>query len=1150
MAALLVTQFFGAYNDNAWKMIVITLGSFALKMRMAADSASGGDPTFVAKQQITTYAFCVFAIPMMLFSLPAGTLADRFSKRSVILAMKALEVVLMGSGLTLLVMWPTATTAMLVVLGLMGAQSALFSPAKYGIMPELLPHEKLSSGNGLLEMWTMLAIIAGTAAGTALLHSDEGHGVDLSTAWIAGIPLAVFAVVGVTAAWQIPRVPPARSGELGPVQTMVEAWSAIRADRVLQLTIAGNIVFWLIISMLGQNAIVYTQGITEGMKNAVSLQGLPLGVFGIGLAVGAIVAGRVSGHKVEYGLIPLGTVPFAIVAMIMAAWQPGFLGTCVVMGLMGACSGLIVVPLNAILQWRAPKDKRGAVLAIANVFINGGTILGTLSAFGLASAGFDAGGIFFAGAIVVLGATIWAIWLLPSALVRLALLLMAATFYRIRSNGVKNVPAEGGALLVPNHVTFTDGLYIMGCIDRPVRFLVYDAYYNKWWMKPIMKAIGAIPINSSGGPRVIMRALKDAGKYIDDGEIVCIFPEGQLSRTGQMMPFARGLSRIVKGRDAPIIPVHLDQAWGSIFSFKGGKYFLKLPEKLPYRLTVSFGEALPPDTPIPQVRQAVEELGTLAWEQRLEHRPPVHRTYIRSARRRPLRFAFADPTRKRVSRISALAGAIALARALRDDWGDQRRVGVMLPPSVASATTNIAAAIAGRTSVNLNFTAGQSALASAAKQAELRTVVTSRAFLEKAKIELPDNVTPIYLEDVKPRVGGAAKLTALLLAMFAPCRTLERACGCDRVVTHDDELTIIFSSGSTGEPKGVVLTHGNIDSNVEGIAQVFQVRRGDKLLGILPHFHSFGYMTMWFAANHGMGIVFNPNPLDPDAIGRLIARYRVTILMATPTFLQLYLRRVDPHDFSTLRVVLTGAEKLPDRLVEAFEQRFGLRPIEGYGTTECAPVIATSTLDVRYDGVFQSGSRRGSVGQPLPGVSVRIVDPDTFEPVPVDEPGMLLVKGPNVMPGYLNRPDLTDKAFRDGWYITGDIAIKDPDGFIRITDRLSRFSKIGGEMVPHGKVEEALHDAAELQHQAFAVTAIPDEKKGERLAVLHTWSEKRIPELIGKLQASGLPNLFIPRENQFVKVDELPMLGTGKLDLRELKRIAQERLGGDNAAPG
>jgi acyl-[acyl-carrier-protein]-phospholipid O-acyltransferase/long-chain-fatty-acid--[acyl-carrier-protein] ligase len=316
------------------------------------------------------------------------------------------------------------------------------------------------------------------------------------------------------------------------------------------------------------------------------------------------------------------------------------------------------------------------------------------------------------------------------------------------------------------------------------------------------------------------------------------------------------------------------------------------------------------------------------------------------------------------------------------------------------------------------------------------------------------------------------------------------------------------------------------------------------VLGILPLFHAFGYLVFWLVALNGVGIVFHPSPLDVAAIGDLIFRHRVTILVTTPTFLQLYQRRCTPEQFSTLRVVLTGAEKLPARLAESFEARFGIRPIEGYGITECAPVIAVNCPDYRAAGFFQPASRRGTVGQPLPGVSVRIVDPDSFEPLPPGKSGMLLVRGPNVMNGYLGRADLTAKAMRGDWYITGDLAILDDDGFLTITDRLSRFSKIGGEMVPHGQVEEALHQVAGADTQIFAVTGIPDERKGEQLAVLHTLDESRIPEILTKLAATGLPNLFLPSRGNFIKIETLPVLGTGKMDLRGLKRIAMERLQG------
>jgi acyl-[acyl-carrier-protein]-phospholipid O-acyltransferase/long-chain-fatty-acid--[acyl-carrier-protein] ligase len=287
-----------------------------------------------------------------------------------------------------------------------------------------------------------------------------------------------------------------------------------------------------------------------------------------------------------------------------------------------------------------------------------------------------------------------------------------------------------------------------------------------------------------------------------------------------------------------------------------------------------------------------------------------------------------------------------------------------------------------------------------------------------------------------------------------------------------------------------------------------------------------------------MGVVFHPNPLEPRAIGALMSQYAVTFLLATPTFLQTYMRRCSPEDFGSLEYVMAGAEKLPERISVAFEDRFGIRPLEGYGCTECSPAVTVNTKDFRAAEFRQVGAKRASIGHPLPGISVRIVNPETFAPVPQGETGLLLVRGPNVMQGYLNRPEKTAEVLRDGWYNTGDIAAMDEDGFIRITDRLTRFSKIGGEMVPHIKVEDVLHEIAGATEQIFAVTAVPDEKKGERLIVLHTLPDDKLQECLTQLGKSELPALWKPRADQFVHVDSLPYLGTGKIDLRRLKEIA------------
>jgi acyl-[acyl-carrier-protein]-phospholipid O-acyltransferase/long-chain-fatty-acid--[acyl-carrier-protein] ligase len=360
----------------------------------------------------------------------------------------------------------------------------------------------------------------------------------------------------------------------------------------------------------------------------------------------------------------------------------------------------------------------------------------------------------------------------------------------------------------------------------------------------------------------------------------------------------------------------------------------------------------------------------------------------------------------------------------------------------------------------------------------------------------------------------------------------------------DSLATVIFSSGSTGEPKGVMLSHYNIGSNIEQMDQVFDLNRHDRFLGILPFFHSFGFTgTLWLPATLGVGVVFHPNPLDAKTIGPLVKHHAVTYLLATPTFLQIYLRGCAPGDFGSLRLVMTAAEKLPDRLATAFEAHFGIRPMEGYGCTECAPTVAVNAPDFRAAGFHQVGVKRGTIGHPLPGVCVRVVDaenPWSGNPLPLGQTGLLLVRGPNVMRGYLGKPEKTTEVLRDGWYCTGDVAALDEDGFLQITDRLNRFSKIGGEMVPHIKIEEKLHELAAATEQTFVVAGLPDEKKGERLVVLHKLPDETLASCLEKLARSDLPNLWKPRADQFFRVEQFPLLGTGKLNLRKVKELAAQ----------
>ncbi len=1126
LRGLLIAQFFGAFNDNAWKLMVALLA-----IRQLASHMGAGPEFEAASQARTTLTFVVFTLPLVLVSIFAGVFSDRFSKRSVIVVMKAVEVVLMALGTLALYSNPSGGILPLVVLAGMAVQSALFSPAKYGILPELLPHERLAVGNGQLELWTFLAIIGGTGLGGVLLHLSG------ASPWFAALMLFVFSLVGFAASFLIPAVPRARTaGGLG--STLCGAWAAVRADPALRLGIAGNMAYWTIASLVGQDMLVYAKAVL-GLSD--SLSGVPLAMFGVGVGIGSVMAGKLSYSKVEMGYIPLGAIGLTAGLFFLGVARPALPGTIGGMAWLGIASGFIVVPVNALIQWRAPEDRRGAVIAFGNIFVFSGVLGGSLAAWGLSLLGLNASDILVVSGFVTVVLTAWAGWVMPELCLRFVCCLVTYTVYRLKIVGREHVPEHGGALLLPNHVSFVDGLLLLASLDRPVRFLVDRRYYERPVFHQIARVMGAIPIASDGSPREILRAFREAIRRLDEGELVCLFPEGQITRTGGLLSFRQGFERIIKGRENPVIPVYLDRVWGSIFSFIGGKFLMKWPERVPYPVTVVYGAPMSSDVTATDVRQRVQELGEVAWRMRQGSRRPLHHTFVRAARRHPLRMACADVTRPHVTCLESLVGAIALARALRPHWANQDTVGIVLPPSVGGVLVNLAATLSGRTTVNLNYTTGQSGMALAAKQARLETIVASRVFTEKADLAMPEGVTVIWIDDVRKTIGLARRWVAVALALVAPLGLLERYAGAMRRPRMDDLATIIFSSGSTGEPKGVMLSHFNVDANVEGVAQVFHLGPDDRVLGILPFFHSFGYLaTIWLAVNHGVGVVYHPTPLDAGSIGDLIHTHRVTILIATPTFLQLYVRRCVPDQFGSVRVVLTGAEKLSERLANAFEAKFGIRPIEGYGVTECAPVIAMNCPDFRAAGFYQPASRRGTVGRPLPGVSVRIVDPDSCVPVPVGTPGMLLVKGSNLMQGYLNRPDLTAGAMRDGWYVTGDLASLDQDGFITITDRLSRFAKIGGEMVPHGVVEEALHQAAGVETQMCAVTSVPDEKKGEQLVVLHTFDEDAIPGLLASVAATNLPNLFIPRKDAFLKVDHIPVLGTGKVDLRELKRVACE----------
>jgi len=517
-------------------------------------------------------------------------------------------------------------------------------------------------------------------------------------------------------------------------------------------------------------------------------------------------------------------------------------------------------------------------------------------------------------------------------------------------------------------------------------------------------------------------------------------------------------------------------------------------------------------------------------------------TFIRSCKKQRGRPKVADSTDAELTGGQLLLRTLVLRRLLRRELdADEKNVGLLLPPTVPAVVANAAISLDRRVAVNLNYTVSQDVIRSCIGQAGIRHVVTSRSVMNKLNYDL--GVELIMLEDLRDRVTIADKVAAAVATYVMPASLLTRVLGLHRV-RDDDLLTIVFTSGSTGEPKGVMLTNANVASNVQAVEQVVRIMPTDVLVGILPFFHSFGYtVTMWTVLSLDVKGVYHYNPLDGRQVGKMCRKHGATILLATPTFLRSYLRRCDPEDLRSANIVITGAERLPPELADAFEAKFGHRPAEGYGCTELSPLTSVNIPSSRLEDASRISLKEGTVGRTIPGVLAKIVHLETGVEPGVNEPGMLLIKGPNVMKGYLNRPDLTAEVIKDGWYVTGDVAMIDEDGFITITGRESRFSKIGGEMVPHIKIEETLARILGNFEEGLqaAVTAIPDAKKGERLIVVHTSLPRSPSELCQELAKAGLPNLFIPSPDSFVKVDTLPVLGSGKLDLKQVKAIALEK---------
>lgn len=1115
--SFLWTQFLGAFNDNLYKIIASLCALSAAK-----------DGNYVA------LSGAVFVLPFLLFSGYAGRLADSISKRTVLIAVKVFEIVVMAFGLA--AFFHLRMEWMLVVLFLLALHSTIFSPSKYGIVPEMIPDQDLSRANAMLEMSTFVAIVLGTSAGAFMFSSWK------SEAWKMGLVTLVIAVAGFLCSLRIPKVSSPRRTERFQWNPLAEVWRGSKQlwkDRPMFLTVVGISYFWFLGAFFQLDLLLAGK---ETLKVNDLHVGLMVTALAVGIGAGSMLAGRLSGDKVELGLVPLGSSFMAILSVALYVSRSSYIPFVVNLSLMGLAGGLFIVPLNAYLQQQSGDREKGRTIATNNFY----NTIGLLFAAGAIWLFHDRLHvspdklILISGLATVL-VTIYLVTLVPDFLVRFVLWMLTHTVFKIRISGKENVPFRGPALLVSNHISYFDGFLVGGCVQRFIRFMVWRPFYEMKAFHWFMRLSSAIPVG--GHPHERMDAIQRAREELKAGHVVCIFPEGAISRTGNMLPFKRGMERILDGLDVPVIPVHIDGALGGIFSFEHGRSNWKMLKRIPCPARVSFGKPMRSSSTVHEVRSAILELSADAARARRNRRDLLPLAFLKTARRRWSRLAMADSTGRELTYGRALIGSLLIAEWLRRHRCLDSKIGLLLPSSVGAALANVGVTVAGKVPVNLNFTSGQEAMASAIEQCGMATVITSKAFLEKSK--LPEPLGCVFLEDLLSQPTSALRLRTALAARLLPARFLMWRYS--RKLAPDSLATIVFSSGSTGVPKGVMLSHANIISNIESVTQVYKLTPDDCIVGVLPFFHSFGFTaTMWLPLVTGCSAAYQANPADAKTTGMLTQKYKGTLLLSTPTFCASYLRHCTCEQFTTLRFILVGAEKLRPSIANAFRDTFGIDLLEGYGCTEMSPVVAVNLPNVVNARNVQRGRKPGTVGCPIPGIAPRIVDPSTFQTLPPNQEGLLLVKGPNQMLGYLGQPAQTAEAIHDGWYITGDIALVDDEGFVHITDRLSRFSKIGGEMVPHLRVEEAVYTIdAGCQ---CAVTGIPDDARGEQLVLLYANSTMTPSEIWQDLKKTNLPRLWIPKAEAIHPVESLPILGTGKIDLRGFKKLAEAKMQSKQAA--